>query len=76
MTSVLEKAVGDLANALEALESKLEDQIDSHNAARRQVKVARKHASDASSGLGAAISDVKALLEADDKSQEGNDGAS
>ncbi len=68
--TVLEKAVGELATALETLESKLENRLDDLSAdgeavaaARRQAHAARKHAAEAGSGLAAAISDLKALLD-------------
>jgi hypothetical protein len=71
--TVLEKAVGNLAAALETLESKLEDRLDLHGAdreaveaAQRQAQTARKHTAEANQGLSAAISDIKALLDAND----------
>ena len=69
--SVVEKAVVDLANALDKLESKLEHRLDDHtarqeeiDAARRQATTARARTEEASQGVGAAIADIKALLEA------------
>ncbi len=69
--SVVEKAVIDLANALDALESKLDSRLDDQmassediDAARRQAKAAKARAEEASKDLGEAIADVKALLEA------------
>ena len=68
--TVLENAVSDLANALEKLETKLEDRLDEQMAdreavaaARRCAQTARSHTASASDGLGAAISDLKTLLE-------------
>lgn len=69
--TVLEKAVIDLANALDNLETKIEGKFDDQSAsgdavdaARRQARAAREHAENASKGVGAAISDLKALLDA------------
>ena len=68
--TVVEKAVLDLANALDNLEAKLETRLDEGvasteqiDAAKRHAHAARAHTETASSGLGAAISDLKALLE-------------
>lgn len=70
--TVLEKAVGDLAQALETLESKLEDLLDDNNAdqdaiaaARLQAHAARRHTAEAGQGVSAAIADVKSLLDHD-----------
>lgn len=67
--TLLENAVSDLAGALEKLETTLEENLDGQQAdretvaaARRCAKTARGHTADASAGLGAAISDLKALL--------------
>ncbi len=67
--SVIEKAVVDLANALDTLEAKIETRLDEQNvsgdaisAARRQARAAKDQAEIASKGVGAAISDIKALL--------------
>ena len=76
--TVLEKAVGELANALENLETKLEDRLDGQladreavEAARRHARAARTHAASAGAGLSAAISDLKTLLaESDTKDKE------
>ncbi len=74
--TVLENAVRDLASALENLESNLENRLDDLSAAgeaiaaaRRQAYAARKHAGDASSGLAASISDLRALLNANVKDE-------
>jgi len=68
--TVLEKAVVDLANALDNLEARIEGKFDDQSAsgdaidaARRQARAAREHAENASKGVGAAISDLKMLLE-------------
>ncbi|NOX83736.1 MAG: hypothetical protein GXP06_12280 [Alphaproteobacteria bacterium] len=68
--SVIEKAVIDLANALDTLEAKIDGKFDDHAAssdaivaARRQAQTARTHAETAAQGVGAAISDIKALLD-------------
>lgn len=70
--SVVEKAVIDLANALDALETKLEGRFDDElagteemDAARRQAKAAKARAEEASRDLGGAIADLKSLLAAD-----------
>ena len=72
--TVLENAVRDLANALENLESNLENRLDDMSAAgeaiaasRRQADAAKKHAGEASIGLAASISELKALLSANAK---------
>ncbi len=73
--TVVEKAVLDLANALDNLEAKLETRLDEGlanteqiEAARRHAQAAQAHTKTASSGLGAAISDLKTLLETDNLS--------
>lgn len=75
--TLLENAVGDLAGALEKLETKLEESLDGQQAdreavaaARRCAKTARGHTAEASAGLGAAISDLKALLATADTNSE------
>lgn len=72
--TLLENAVGDLANALEKLETKLEEKFDDQlsdreavAAAKRCAKTAREHTTAANAGLGAAITDLKALLASDDE---------
>jgi hypothetical protein len=67
--SILEEAVKNLAGALDALETRLDERLgelaqdaDAFDAARRQARAARGHASDASVGLARAIGDLKALL--------------
>ncbi len=67
--TVLEKAVLDLANALDQLEAQIEGKFDEKatsteeiDAARRQAREAREHAENAAAGVGAAISDLKNLL--------------
>lgn len=68
--SVLEKAIVDLANALDALEGKVVDRLENETAhtediaaARRQARSARAQTELAAKGVGAAIADLKALLE-------------
>ncbi len=68
--SILEKSVSDLADALEALESTLEGQLndvsaknDLIDAARRQARAAQGHTASAGSDLSGAISDLKILLD-------------
>ena len=75
--TLLENAVSDLAGALEKLETKLEESLDGQMtdreaiaAARRSARAARSHTGQASAGLGAAISDLKALLDAADANSE------
>ena len=67
--SVLEKAVANLADALDHLERRLDDRFDNDAnaaddmaAARRQAHAAKAHTEEASRGVGAAIEDVKSLL--------------
>ena len=67
--TILEKAVSDLAGALENLESKLDERIDGGDADRdtaiaasRQAKAAHAQTSQASEDIAAAIDDVKTLL--------------
>lgn len=76
--TVLEKAVRNLADALEALETKLDGRLDDLSAsedlisaARRQAITARKQTENASRGVSAAISDLKAIL-AEDDSKKGS----
>ena len=75
--TLLENAVSDLAEALEKLETKLEENLDGQMAdreaiaaARRCAQAARGHAGQASAGLGAAISDLKSLLNAAEANSE------
>ncbi|PQA88616.1 hypothetical protein [Hyphococcus luteus] len=72
--TVLEKAVQNLAEAIEALESRLDVKLDeaalteeSMTAARRQALAARKQTDNAARGVAAAISDLKAILAEDEK---------
>lgn len=67
--TILEKAVLDLANALETLETKLDGRLDDQSArtelseaVRRQARTARAHATEAGRDLAGAISDLKTLL--------------
>ncbi|WP_411816491.1 hypothetical protein [Hyphococcus sp. DH-69] len=76
--TVLEKAVRNLADALEALESKLDGRLDdlaandeTISAAKRQASAAREQTENASREIGAAISDLKAILEADEAKKGG-----
>ncbi len=72
--TVLEKAVRSLAEAIEALESRLDSQLDDAaandeavEAARRQAMAARKQTDSASKGVAAAITDLKLILTEDDR---------
>lgn len=72
--TVLEKAVQSLAEAIEALESRLDVRLDEAGAseeaiaaARRQALAARKQTDNAARGVAAAISDLKAILAEDDR---------
>ncbi|WP_411819476.1 hypothetical protein ABFZ85_11640 [Hyphococcus formosus] len=76
--TVLEKAVRNLADALEALESKLDGRLDdltandeTISAAKRQASAAREQTENASREIGAAISDLKGILEADEAKKGG-----
>lgn len=67
--SILEEAVKNLAGALDALETRLDERLgelsqntETVEAAHRQARVARGHANEASAGLAQAIGDLKALL--------------
>ncbi len=69
--TILEKAVLDLANALETLESKVEGRLDDQSAraelseaAKRQARTAREHATEAGRDLAGAIDNLKSLLDA------------
>ena len=71
--NVLEKAISDLAGALETLETRLENHIDDGEAerealvsARRQAAVSYTHASQASEDLGAPLIKKKKILSEDD----------
>jgi len=75
--TVLEKAVRHLAEAIETLESRLDARLDDASAiedaiasARRQALAARKQTENASRGVSAAISDLKAILADDDQKKE------
>lgn len=75
--TVLEKAVQSLAEAIEALESRLDARLEDDTAngeamtaARRQVLAARKQTDNAAQGVAAAISDLKSILAEDDGKQE------
>ncbi|MHA7872052.1 MAG: hypothetical protein ACX939_06870 [Hyphococcus sp.] len=70
--TVLEKAVLDLAKALETLEQKVETRLDDTSAdgealasAKSRARAARNHATGASRTLAGAIDDLKALLQED-----------
>ncbi len=72
--TVLEKAVQSLAEAIEALESRLDARLEDEAiteeamaAARRQALAARKATETAAHGVAAAISDLKAILAEDAK---------
>lgn len=76
--TVLEKAVLNLANALETLEEKLESRLDDQSAdgeaieaARGQARAARGHATAVSRELSGAIDEIKALLDTDDAQAKG-----
>lgn len=78
--TLLEKSVRNLADALEALESKLEDRLDDLSAssdtiaaAKRQALAARKQTDHASRGIAAAISDLKTILADDEDGKRGAD---
>jgi len=67
--TVLEKAVLNLAEALETLETKLETRLDDQSAdgetidaARNRARAARGHAANVSRELSGAIGDLKSLL--------------
>ncbi|MEX6632435.1 hypothetical protein [Hyphococcus lacteus] len=76
--TVLEKAVRNLADALEALESKLDGRLDDLaanddviSAAKRQASAARYQTENASREVAAAISDIKSLLDTDEAKKGG-----
>ncbi|WDI32406.1 hypothetical protein PUV54_04260 [Hyphococcus flavus] len=78
--TLLEKSVRNLAEALETLESKLDDKLedlsasqDAIDAAKRQAVAARKQTDHASRGVAAAISDIKAMLADDEDRKRGSD---
>ncbi len=81
--SILESSVQNLADALDALEAKLDEKhvestghSENVDAARRQARAARAHASDASREISRMIGDIQSLLDADKFSNsEGSDGA-
>ena len=62
--SLLERAVADLADALDTLEAKVGDRVNNHDseAASRQTRTARQSAQTASDELRSAIKDLRALL--------------
>jgi len=71
--SHLETTVNQLASALEALESRLDERLaelghhsDAIDAARRQARAARAHAGEASDGLAEAIDELRRLIEETD----------
>ncbi|MAW79232.1 MAG: hypothetical protein CMI63_03260 [Parvularcula sp.] len=75
--TMLEKAVQNLAEAIEALETRLDLRLEAADgsnetaaAARRQAAAARKQAGHAAQGVAAAISDLKAILAEDDRKRE------
>ncbi len=75
--TVLEKAVRNLAQAIETLESRLDARLDDESAteetvaaARRQALAASKQMDSASRGVAAAINDLKAILAEDDLKKE------
>lgn len=77
--TVLEKAVTNLAEALEALETRLDERLDAETAGREaltalrgQAAAAARHTKEASQGIAAAVSDVTALLARDDEAEEQN----
>jgi len=76
--TLLEKSVRNLAEALETLESKLDDRLDDLSAgsdtiaaAKRQALAARKQTDNASRGIAAAISDLKSILSDDEDKARG-----
>ena len=79
--SALESSVQTLADALDKLESTLDERIadasadaDAVDAARRQARAAKTHISDASEGLAASMAELRALLNAP-QTEEAADGA-
>lgn len=67
--SQLENTVNQLANALDALESRLDERLhelnchsDAIEAARRQARAARAHAGRASDGVAEAIGELRRVL--------------
>jgi len=76
--TVLEKAVRNLADALESLESRLDARLDDASAgdealtaARKQAAAARKQTDNAARGVAAAISDLKTILDSDENGKGG-----
>lgn len=72
--TLLEKSVRNLADALETLETKLDERLDDFSAssdtiaaAKRQAQTARSATDNASRGVAAAITDLKAILAKDDE---------
>ena len=81
--TLLEKSVRNLADALEALETKLDERLDdlaasgdAVAAAKRQATAARQATTHASRGVAAAISDLKAILAEDEDKNRGADESS
>ncbi len=75
---ILEKSVVDLADALDNLEAKLENNLDDHSAsgeridaAQRQARAAREHAAKASGVLSDAIDDLRNLIENSSAKEKG-----
>jgi chromosome segregation ATPase len=67
--SQLENTVNQLASALDALETRLDERLaelgahsDAIDAARRQARTARTHAGEASEGIAEAIGELRRLL--------------
>lgn len=80
--SALETSVQTLADALDKLETTLDERIadasadaDAVDAARRQAGVAKTHITDASEGLAASMDELRALLSTPE-AEEASDGAS
>lgn len=71
--AILERAVSDLADALDALEGKINDRLsgdetNAHSAVAvaRHARTAREKTEEASDALSAAIGDLKSLLQEED----------
>lgn len=67
--SQLENTVNQLAGALDALETRLDERLaelgahsDAIEAARRQARAARSHAGEASEGIAEAIGELRRLM--------------
>lgn len=81
--TLLEKSVRNLADALEALETRLDERMDdlaasgeTVAAAKSQASTARKATDHASRGVAATISDLKAILADDEDRNRGADESS